>query len=679
MEHKATLTRVFEPFRLKGVTIANRIIRTSMGSGHTVGGMMSEASWAWHMARVKGGMGLIYTDPAAAHWSSPAFLDATREELVASLQPFTSAVHAEGCRVFTQIMHGGPTNIPVDGTAPWGPSAVPDPGLGMLSVPMTEQMIADVIAGFAGSARRLRDGGIDGVEIHAGHGYLFSAFLSPATNQRSDRYGGSVVNRRRLLVETLEAVRLAVGASYPVGIRVSPDGPDDQSTIADTAVLVETLERDGLIDFVNVSWGSHYGRDLLMGAVHEPHGYQLEVVRAVRPRTTLPLIATGRFTSLAEAEAVLESGLADLVSLQRATIADPDLVNKTRKGRVAEIRPCIYCNQACAGGLATRGKVTCTVNPGAGRELTHGDAMIPRSLVPGHLVIIGGGPAGLEAARTGAVAGHRVTLVEAADEVGGQLRLVRRSPHRSETFGIVDWYRSELERLGVTVHLNQRWDRGAVLSVAPDAVIVATGATPRRDGFQTWLPGRPLPGLDRVSALTGWDVLQGAAVGPRVLLLDEIGHYETLDVAETLVEAGHTVHLVTRFAVVAANLEMRWEMVGGVHMSRFLKGDLRIHARSLLLGVEPGRATIAPIESRHLVEDLDVDTHVLMSGSMPDRQLADAMAEVTGVPVRVVGDAAGPRLLEAAVFEGNQAVRSLEPGAPLRWPGARFGQTGSAI
>jgi pyruvate/2-oxoglutarate dehydrogenase complex dihydrolipoamide dehydrogenase (E3) component len=285
----------------------------------------------------------------------------------------------------------------------------------------------------------------------------------------------------------------------------------------------------------------------------------------------------------------------------------------------------------------------------------------------------------MEAARTGALAGHRVTLVEAADELGGQLRLVRQSPHRAEVFGIVEWYRGELERLGVTVRLNERWDPAAVLAAAPDAIIVATGSTPRRDGFQTWLPGRALPGLDRVEALTGWDVLSGAAVGPRVLLLDEGGHYESLDVAETLVEAGHQVHMVSRFAVPAAMLEMRWEMIGAVHVTRFLKGNFEFHPRSLVLSVEPGRASLAPIEHRHRVSELAVDSFVFMSGSVPDRSVADALAETAGVPVRVVGDAVGPRLLEAAVFEGNNAVRSLEPGAAPRWAGVRFGQTGSAI
>lgn len=285
----------------------------------------------------------------------------------------------------------------------------------------------------------------------------------------------------------------------------------------------------------------------------------------------------------------------------------------------------------------------------------------------------------MEAARAAAIAGHRVTLLEAEAELGGQLRLAGYSPHRSEIAGLTTWFAGELERLGVTVRLGERVDAAAVLDMGPDAVIVATGATPRRDGFQTWLPGHALPGLSEIDLLTGWDVLLGAKVGHRVLLLDEIGHYESLDVAELLTEAGREVHLVSRFSNIAANLEMRWEMIGAPHVSKFLKGDFHFHGRSLLVGVGRGRAEIAPIEARDRVTEIPIDSHVLMSGSVPDRTLQVALCAQPNVPVRVIGDAVGPRLLEAAVFEGNHAVRSLEPGGLRRVPGVRFGQLGSAI
>lgn len=671
------LRLVFEPFALNGVTLANRIVRTSQGTGLTANGLVSEHSAAWHLARARGGLGGMFLEPGQVHWSSPAFLDYTGDEVVESVARLTSALHDEGAKVFQQFMHGGPTNIPVDGSAPWSASHVPDPGLGMLPVPLTAWMIDEVVDGFAAAARRAQQAGVDGVEVHAGHGYLFSAFLSPATNRRTDAYGGSFENRCRLLVQTLRAMREAVGSGYVIGVRLSPDGPEDQTTIADVADIARLLEAEGLIDYVNVSYGSHYQRDLLMGGVHEPPGYQRGVAAAVRARVGLPILAAGRMATLADAEELLTSGVADLVSMTRATIADPDLVRKTRAGRADEVRPCIACNQACAGGLNTKGKVTCTVNAAAGRELGWADETIRPAASPGHLVVVGGGPAGLEAARVGALAGHRVTLLEAADRLGGQLRLAARSPHRAGTAAVIPYFERALELLDVDVRTGHRADAAAVAALVPDAIVVAAGATPRIDGFQTWLPGRALPGLAEIELLTGWDVLAGAPLGERVLLLDELGHYESLDVAEQLVGAGHEVHLVTRYSTLAANLEMRWEMIGAVHVARFLGKGLHLHARSLVLEVGPGRADIASLEARDQICSLAVDTHVFMSGHLPDRELQSALAEL-GVPLRVVGDANGPRLLEAAVFEGNQAVRSLEPGV-ARVRGVRFGQTGSAI
>ena len=672
------LRLVFEPYEIKGVRISNRIVRSSQGSGHTVGGFVGDASIAWHLARARGGVGLLYSDPASPHWSSPAFIDATTDQVIEGLRRLTTAIHAEGARMFTQIMHGGPTNIPLDGSPPWSASHAPDPGLGMLPIPMTQQMIDEVVTGFAEAAVRLQAGGIDGVELHGGHGYLFSAFLSPATNRRNDAYNGDLRSRTLLLRETLSAVRDAVGLDYPVGVRLSPDGPEDQSTIADTAQVAQILDEEGLIDFVNLSFGSHYQRDLLMGGIHEAPGYQAPVSAAVRARTDLPVIATGRMFSLADAETMLETGNADLVSMVRATIADPDIVNKTRQGHLRDIRPCIACNQACAGGLSTRGRTTCTVNPAAGREQTYGDDTITHAEGRGHLVVVGGGPGGMEAARVGALAGYQVTLLEAEPEVGGQLRLARRSPHRAEIANVVGWWEHQLSLLGVEIRLSTRATADDVIALHPAAVVVASGAMPRRDGFQTWLPGRALPGLDSINLLTGWDVLAGTTLGERVLLVDEIGHYESLDVAEALVESGHKVEFVTRFSSVAANLEMRWEMIGAVHVVRFLKENFELHARSLVVSVSPGHAQITPLEARHRVTDLIVDSHVMMSGSVPERSLAESLQAEPGLPVRVIGDANGPRLLEAAVFEGNHAVRSFDKSFPRRIP-VRFGQSGSAI
>ena len=669
--YPALYPHVLSPFRIGSVELRNRVVRTAQGTGLGAGQQVGDDMVEFLVARAKGGVALAFADIAQIHWSSPGMLDLSNDRCLPGLRRLTGAVHEHGMKLFQQIWHGGATQLTLDSSAPWSASHVPDPGLGMLPVPMTQAMIDELTGCFVASALRAQEGGIDGIELHAGHGYLFSSFLSPASNHRTDQYGGDFENRTRFLRDVLREVRSAVGPDYPLGVRVSPDGPADQTTTADVVELVQRLERDRLVDFVDVSLGSHYGRDLLMGGVHLAPGYQLAGSAQITKATELPSIVVGRFTTLAQAEEVVASGTADLVSMVRATLADPALVAKSAAGRADQVRPCIACLQGCAGGLNNRARAMCAVNPATGRELTLGDALIGRDDPPLKVVVVGGGPAGLEAARASALAGHRVTLLEAADELGGQLLL---SP-RPELGHLARFCAGELDRAGVEVRLGVRADASTVRALNPDAVVVATGTVPRRDGFQTLHPA-PLRGLSDVTAHTGWDVLTGHAdLGHTVLLLDEIGHYESVDVAQKLVDTGREVIMVSRYALVAANLEMRWEMAGAPLAARLLAGDFTFHPRTVLRGLTPGRAEIAPHEAPARGSIVEFDDLVLMSGGVPDRALQSELAACAPV-VRVIGDASTPRRLEVAFVEGRQVVDGLRPG----WtrPFARYGWSGSA-
>jgi Pyridine nucleotide-disulphide oxidoreductase len=398
-----------------------------------------------------------------------------------------------------------------------------------------------------------------------------------------------------------------------------------------------------------------------------------------------------------QVEKVLAGGGIDLVGMVRATIADPDLVRKTAAGRTGLIRPCIACNQACAGGLNTRGRVTCTVNPSAGRELTAGDGSL-RTARPRRVLVIGGGPCGVEAARAGALAGHTVTLAEAAGSLGGQLRLARSSPYRREIAGLIDYFDAVLSDLQVEVRTGVTVTADQVRELAPDAVIVATGSTPRRDCFQTLRPWGPPDGFDPAMARTSWDILAGAETGAptgapagavtgtgtgtrtgtggTVVILDDAGHYETLDVAQLLAEQGRRVHLISRFSLVGAALEMRWDMIGAPNARLLYARDFTFYPRRVVTSLRDGVVTFARPESPGQTETLAYDDLVTISGNVPDPSLYE---QLRGGPweVRAAGDVLGPRMLEAATFEGNQAIRSLEPG----WvrPVVRFGQTGSAM
>lgn len=669
----STYEHVLSPMRIGSVQLRNRVVRTSQGSGLAVDQLVSDDMIAFLLARARGGIALAFADVAQIHWSSPAMLDLSTDRVLAGLTKLTTAVQAEGMRLFQQIWHGGPTQLTLDSSAPWAASHVPDPGLGMLPIPMTRLMMDELTGAFVGAALRAREGGIDGIELHAGHGYLFSSFLSPATNLRDDDYGGPFENRARYLVEVLGAVRAAVGPDYPVGLRISPDGPEDQTTSSHLITLISMLERDSLVDFLDVSLGSHYARDLLIGGAHMPPGYMLPTTERMTRATSLPTIVAGRITTLQQADQIVASGVGDLVAMVRATLAEPELITKTVSGRSAEIRPCIACLQSCAGGLNTRGRAMCAINPAAGRELTHGDSAIVRHAPGLRVVVIGAGPSGMEAARSAAIAGHHVTLLEADDALGGQLRLV--PPTRPEVAGLLAFYNHQMGLHAIDVRLRTRADAETVRRLAPDAVVVAAGITPRRDGFQTLRPNLPLPGIGTVTVHTGWDVLRGADLGHTVLLFDENGHYESVDVAQRLVDTGHRVLMVSRYSLMAANLEMRWEMIGSPLLAKLLKGDFTFFPRTVIHRLSRGSAEVACFEAPHRIQELVFDDVVLMGGGIPDRELQEQLAGICPV-VRVIGDANSPRRLEIAIVEGRQSVDSLYS----EWirPVARYGWGGSA-
>jgi pyruvate/2-oxoglutarate dehydrogenase complex dihydrolipoamide dehydrogenase (E3) component len=359
----------------------------------------------------------------------------------------------------------------------------------------------------------------------------------------------------------------------------------------------------------------------------------------------------------------------------RATIADPDLVRKTREGRTHLVRPCIACNQACVGGVQSRGRLGCTVNPAAGREIGFSDESLPSSEAR-HVLVIGGGPCGLEAARAGALAGHRVTLVEAAPEVGGQLRYVQRSPHRAGVYRLVGFYEEALADAGVDVRTGTAATPELVHEIGPDAVVVATGSTPRSDGLQILQPWGPPEGLDTATVLSSWDVLQEAPTGETVVVLDEVGHYEAIDVAEFLAARGKRVRFVSRFTRIGASLEMRWEMMGATHTKLLQAGDFEFYPRRVISSVNNHVLLLTSPEAPGAEPVRVPYDDLVIVGNVPN---ADLFEQLRDGPwqVRIAGDAVGPRMLEAATYEGNQAIRSLEPG----WtrPSVQLGPLGTAV
>ncbi len=652
---------VASPLDINGCLVKNRIVRTSHTTGCADGGV-TEAFIAFQEARAQGGVGLSIMEYCAVHPSSPTELQGYEDSIIDGFLRLTTRLHTHGMKVFQQLWHGGAQGPgykkPVKGApavhgTEWAASAIPGPR-GHVSVEMTRAQIDEIVAAYAAAAVRCRLGGMDGVEIHAGHGYLPCQFLSPLTNQRADEYGGDLDGRSKFLRQILAAVRAAAGTDYPLGVRLSateavPGGlePDEVRTVA------EQLVGGALVDFVDVSQGSHRNAAAMVGAMHVPHGYQLDTSSLVTRRLAVPTIVTGRITTLAEAEAVLASGAADLVSMVRAHIADPELIRKSLAGREHEVRPCIGCNEGCISGRRGSGMVGCSVNPVV---LGTADAY-PVAQASKRVMVVGAGPAGLEAARTARLCGHDVTVYERDALPGGRLRIASMAPLRSDSKRIIEWYVNELRRLRVALHLDVTVTAEFVADKDPDVVLVCTGARARKDGIQR-ATARAVTGVDQANVVSAEEALTTSRVvaGTRVLVFDDLGGYAGVGVAEHFLALGCTVLHATGNPVLAADLaaSSQWEPA----MQRLGANPHYLSlTRSALVSLTASTATLVGLDSQ-AEKEVGVDLVALLTAYQPERALYDALAP-TRAMVILLGEALVPSGLQATITSAYEGARQL--------------------
>ncbi len=650
------LKAVFEPIAIGKVTVPNRIARAAHGT-HLARHAFDEDSIAYHLARAKGGCGLTIIEAASVHPSSENTLFNVDDRVIPGFEALMKAVRPYGMRVFEQLFHGGHQTLGEGRRPPWAPSAIPSPILGAVPVPMGEPEIDEIISCFASAAKRCQDGGLDGVEIHAAHGYLIHQFLSPLTNQRDDRWGGKLENRMRFLQEILRAVRKAVGPDYVVGMRISASTAVGSLHEPEIKTITQTVLAEGLIDYFNASLGDYYRMDSMVGGMQQPVGYELPSSAQLTEGVTVPRIVSGRIRTLEEAEQVLREGVADLVSMVRAQIADPDLIRKTREGRVDEVRPCIACNQGCIGGLMRDMRLGCLVNPAVGFERTLAEDLIVKTSEPRKILVIGGGPAGMEAARVGALMGHRVVLAEASPKLGGAINAARRAPRLHTIGDIADWQEHEIYRLGVEVRLGTYLDADAVLAEDADLVIVSTGSLPRMDGVQFGEPGIPLPGHDLPHVLSSHDLLLGASpdFGKSAVVLDDTGHYEAIAACEFLISKDVAVTYVTRLPAMTPYVDTTMRTVPA--LERLYHGDFAILVRHRLVAIEPGITIVQPFQSEKPAK-VAAETVVLITPNRPMRTLYDELRQ-RHRNVALVGDALAPRDLQAAIAEGHRTMRAF--------------------
>ncbi len=651
------LTHVHTPIRLRNLEIRNRVVRSAHGT-NLGGGTINEDLIAYHEARAKGGVGLTIMEVMGVHPSGPGPLCSFDPALDDLYPRMTERLRPHGMKLFQQLWHAGHNILPVDGSPPWSASDIPSPAVGIAPIPMTKGMIDTIVDAYADAAQKCEKWGLDGVELHGCHGYLPAQFLSPNANKRTDDYGGSFENRARFIMEIMAAIRARVSDDFVVGIRVAHDDTVGGIDADDYRRLSLMLEERGLVDFVNVSMGNYHSFPKMIGGMHEPVGYELATSTPVTRALKTPTMVIGRFRTLEEADAVIRAGDADMVAMTRAHIADPDLVNKTLAGHPEQVRPCIACNQGCVGNLlGPAGKLGCVVNPAVGYEKAVGDDRLIPAATPGKVIVIGGGPAGMEAARVAALRGHHVTLFEAEAALGGQLKIAAKAPTRHGIFDIAAWQEQEIYRHGVDVRLSSYVDADEIMAEAPDAVIVATGAHPRMDGIQLSNPGEPVEGFDHPKVISSIDLLTGARadLGRTAVVIDDAGHFEAIAAAEHLVSRGLSVTFVSRHTAFGPGVETA--LMTEPALQRLSKGQCTVLTRTRALAVDDEGVLVGPTylpKTSNQRTRVPADTVVFVSINRPNRDLYDVLME-KGVNVRVVGDANTPRYLQMAIREGHLA------------------------
>lgn len=643
------LEKLFSSYTIRGVTIPNRIVSTGHDTVMAHQGHVTERLIAYHEARAKGGAGLIIVQVAGVHETArytSHMLMADDDACIEGYRALAAKIHAQGTKIFGQLFHPGREIMETDdGTAPvaYAPSAVPNSRFAVMPVPLDVAMIQEIIDGYAASALRLKQAGLDGCEIVASHGYLPAQFLNPVINRRDDAYGGSLENRTRFITEIATAVRARVGDDFIVGLRLSGDERDAEAIDQNEVIAVcEALDQSNAYDYYHVIAGTSAS---LQGAIHivpplyYETGYVAPFAAKIKACVKAPVMVTGRINQPQIAEQILSEGRADFCGMTRALIADPEMPNKARGNRLDDIRACIACNQACIGHFHKGYPISCIQYPETGRETS----LAARKTSTNHkkkILIAGGGPAGMKAAAVLAERGHHVTLCEASSQLGGQALLAQILPGRAEFGGLVTNLAREMELAGVEVRRSTPVTRSLVEHENPDAVIIATGATARRPAFE---------GSESAHCVTAWQALKGEAnIGGRVVIAEWKGDWIGMGVAEKLAREGRKVTLATEMPMAGQALPfyVRDEMVARLHR---LGVEIVPYAR--LYGTDSETVYFHHASSGEAMVIEGVETLVLSQGHDSVNTLNDELKDL-GVPVHIIGDALTPRAAEEAVLDG---------------------------
>ncbi|HYW03641.1 MAG TPA: FAD-dependent oxidoreductase [Gammaproteobacteria bacterium] len=675
--------RLYSSLKIGNITVRNRIMQTAHAKVfHMRDGLTNRRDVFYQRERARGGIGLIITGNRLIHptsnTGSRGFSWGYRREIVERERAMTDAVHEHGARIIAQQNHfgvNGSSSAMDDFRVLWSSADVKSPAFGETPKPMEPEDMDEIAEYWALCAAYSREAGFDGVEVHLAHSYLLHQFISELFNKRTDEYGGSFENRMRYPLEVIRRVRERVGRDFVVGIRMplvemAPGGYE-----VDTAVrIATTVAETGLIDYVNTTAATYHNIGYGIPTNDVPEGWLLERVSKIRGAVDVPVFAVGGIKDPAMAEDALARGMADMIAMTREQIADPAYANKVREGREDEVYHCIRCNQGCIGRLFQARPITCILNPATGREERFGPDTLEPAANPGHWVVVGGGPAGMKAAETLAARGHRVTLLEREQRLGGQVNSVVQQPARGSFAWIARDLEVQMRRHGVNIRLGEEADADSVLALQPDGVIVATGSSPLRTGFSAVNPMvAELPGVRGEHVLTVPEVLEDPdRAGGRSLILDDDGTRYVLGTAEKLQQAGCRVHVLTRFNGLAPNIVQTLDQP--IVFQRLFEAGLEYTVNHWAKEIR-GREVIAYNLFSGREHSLgEFDSVVLATGHRAEANLYFALKD-RGISVHRIGDCHAPRQIEHAIYEGMLAGRELfdpstryiEAGALEQW------------
>jgi 2,4-dienoyl-CoA reductase-like NADH-dependent reductase (Old Yellow Enzyme family) len=634
---------IFRPLTLKNVTLRNRIAI----SGHIAGwwvdqGLPSDAFVAYVEERARGGIGLFVigaTVPERGH----NCLENIDDNIIPRYRALAEAGRRHGAAVFAQLFHPGYFPLPDPQTTDSIPAAPPTQPT-RREGPRQELSIAEIhqmVAAFGAAAGRAAAGGVDGVELHAHECFLHAQFLNPHWNTRTDEYGGPLENRMRLVVETLQAMRAAIGPDLALGVRLKADDVKQRGMDpAEYRELARRIEELGLVDYFSLTAGD--GR-YHHGPTPRPEGEWLELVKEFRAHTQLPVMHAGRISTPEMAERALAEGAVDVVCMTKAHIADPHFTRKVYEGRLDDIRYCTRCMQSCHGQANS---MTCVYNPITSREATW--AQLQPASRRKRVVVAGAGPAGMECALTAATRGHEVIVLERSERVGGQVWLGAVSPLRKPWARIAEFYERQAAKGLFTVLLNTEATAESVLELSPDAVVVATGSAPTRLEVEGGPP-----------ALTVHEALNGAADGARrVALYDREGFSRPLVVADYLSARGIELDFISPLLTIGNSID------------RYMLDELLAHLRERgvrfrpgheIAGWEPDGSGTLRLRDVQTAEDLVLEKIDAVIGAVGSRPVAALARQLRGaVPeLYVIGDANLPQTVQQATYQGGRIGRAL--------------------